>query len=450
MHFSRDSCISSVLESSWLPYTLRFSVRGFLTLTRKLLFLEVPLLALLYCLVLNQMLLSNNAMAASQAEGELSLQTRLFNQDPQSTLQENNAQSFAFAFNLSGALGEQLDAELDFFYRYDSADDERTKGDIRKLYLRWLNPHIEVLVGFNRVFWGVTEVNHLVDIVAQTDTVESPDGETKLGQAMIAFTVPFENGLADIYLLPYFRERTFPGENGRLRFSLPVDYDNPVYEDPDEDQHIDFAARIAKSFENTELALSYFQGTGRDSSYLFGVNSASILPYYPQIKQLGLEAQYIWDEWLFKLEFIHRDGQPNLFFEEEEYQAVTTGFEYTYYGLAGSASDLGIIAELLYDSRGQRALSPYEEDIALGGRWVLNNLHSAELIFLWIQDLNRFARVFAFEGSIEMGESFALSFESTIISHQPQPSVLTPLQSDRLLYDLRDDDSIEFTLSYYF
>ena len=150
------------------------------------------------------------------------------------------------------------------------------------------------------------------------------------------------------------------------------------------------------------------------------------------------------------MEFIHRDGQPNLFFEEEEYQAVTTGFEYTYYGLAGSASDLGIIAELLYDSRGQRALSPYEEDIALGGRWVLNNLHSAELMFLWIQDLNRFARVFAFEGSIEMGESFALSFESTIISHQPQPSVLTPLQSDRLLYDLRDDDSIEFTLSYYF
>jgi len=43
MHFSRDSCVSSVLESSCMPYTLRFSVRGFLALTRKLLFLDVPL-----------------------------------------------------------------------------------------------------------------------------------------------------------------------------------------------------------------------------------------------------------------------------------------------------------------------------------------------------------------------------------------------------------------------
>jgi len=43
MHFSRDSCVSSVLESSCMPYTLRFSVRGFLALTRKLLFLEAPL-----------------------------------------------------------------------------------------------------------------------------------------------------------------------------------------------------------------------------------------------------------------------------------------------------------------------------------------------------------------------------------------------------------------------
>ncbi len=42
MHFFRDSGVSSVLESLCMPYTLRFSVRCFLALTKKLLFLEVP------------------------------------------------------------------------------------------------------------------------------------------------------------------------------------------------------------------------------------------------------------------------------------------------------------------------------------------------------------------------------------------------------------------------
>jgi len=38
MHFFRGSGVSFVLESSCMPYTLRFCVRRFLVLTKKLLF----------------------------------------------------------------------------------------------------------------------------------------------------------------------------------------------------------------------------------------------------------------------------------------------------------------------------------------------------------------------------------------------------------------------------
>jgi hypothetical protein len=41
-HFYRDCCVGSVLESSCMPYTLRFSARCLFTFTKKLLFLEVP------------------------------------------------------------------------------------------------------------------------------------------------------------------------------------------------------------------------------------------------------------------------------------------------------------------------------------------------------------------------------------------------------------------------
>ena len=43
MHFFRDCRVSAVLESSCMTYTLRFCARHFLALTKKSLFLEVPL-----------------------------------------------------------------------------------------------------------------------------------------------------------------------------------------------------------------------------------------------------------------------------------------------------------------------------------------------------------------------------------------------------------------------
>ncbi len=42
MHFSRDRGVAAVLESSCIPYTLRFCVRRRLALTKKSLFLEMP------------------------------------------------------------------------------------------------------------------------------------------------------------------------------------------------------------------------------------------------------------------------------------------------------------------------------------------------------------------------------------------------------------------------
>ncbi len=54
MHFLRDSGVSAVLEHldgtlfSCLPYTLRFSARRFLALTKKSLFIEAPLIKCIY------------------------------------------------------------------------------------------------------------------------------------------------------------------------------------------------------------------------------------------------------------------------------------------------------------------------------------------------------------------------------------------------------------------
>ncbi len=83
--------------------------------------------------------------------------------------------------------------------------------------------------GIGKVFWGVTEALHLVDIINQTDLVENPDGEQKLGQPLLKFSLERDWGILDFYALPGFRERTFPGEAGRLRTHPRVDTDLASY-----------------------------------------------------------------------------------------------------------------------------------------------------------------------------------------------------------------------------
>ena len=106
------------------------------------------------------------------------------------------------------------------FGRLDSADDERTHWDIREAYLRHRSGDFETRIGVRKVFWGATESAHLVDIINQTDGVENPDGEDKLGQPMLNLAWTRAGHTVDLFVLPYFRERTFPGRHHQ--FSLAI------------------------------------------------------------------------------------------------------------------------------------------------------------------------------------------------------------------------------------
>ena len=55
-------------------------------------------------------------------------------------------------------------------------------------------------------------------------------------------------GLLEFYLMPWFRERTFPGEQGRLRAPLPVDTDEARYESRAGQHHSDVALRWSHYF----------------------------------------------------------------------------------------------------------------------------------------------------------------------------------------------------------
>ncbi len=294
------------------------------------------------------------------------------------------------------------------YLRLDQGDSARSHADIRELAWSYIAYDWELRAGLRKVFWGVTESQHLVDVINQTDLLEDPDGEAKLGQPMVNLALIRDWGTVDLFLLPYFRERSFAGEAGRLRTHPRVDVDQAVYESGDEERHIDYAVRWVHSVDVWDLGLSYFYGTSRDPSFASGVDAGELvlIPEYKLIRQVGVDAQATLDTWLWKLEAIHRVDK------DESYGALTAGFEYSFYGVFDSAYDLGMIYEYLYDSRGDEAITPFANDSMLGMRLAFNDEASSDVLLGVIVDHDAGGSAINLESSRRFGEHWKLNVKA--------------------------------------
>lgn len=324
------------------------------------------------------------------------------------------------------------------FLRATQYDSARSHADLREFFVYYATDNWEWRFGINKVYWGVTESNHLVDTINQTDFVENIDGEDKLGQPMIQATWLLESSAIDFFILPGFRERTFPGENGRLRGPLPVDTSAAEFESSDQEQHVDYAIRWSGLlFDNWDIGLHYFDGTSRDPVLEVREDNGEsrLIPKYYQMSQVGLDLQATLEAWLLKLEAIHRSTEP------EDFSALVGGFEYSLVDLTDSGLELGIIGEYLYDDRGKDSAANFQNDIFIGTRWAFNDAQSTEILAGGIFDLDRDNRSFRVEASRRLGQDKKLSLEAQIFEH------IDPADN---FYPLRNDDFLTLELGWYF
>lgn len=309
--------------------------------------------------------------------------------------------------------------EFDGFYRWSEADSQRSHGDIQDLAWIHVGDDWELRTGFRTVFWGVTEFQHLVDIINQKDFVERIDGEARLGQPMVNLSLVQPWGILDLFALVGFRERTFAGSDGWPRGPLVVADKGEQYESSRENKRVDFALRWSQTLDSLELAVSYFSGTSREPEFHQTNADGQWIPYYPIIDQLGVEALYIVDLWILKLEAISRSGMKN-----GRYMGATLGFEYTYEGVFDSVSDLGVVVEYNFDERGLSAPATYfmENDLSLGLRWALNDEASSVLLVGMIYDHKVNEKVILVEASRRLGAHWKLNLDATFFSsHSPPP-----------------------------
>ncbi len=385
------------------------------------------------------LLLLSNAVAAGEWRGDVSVDYLWFAQSPAYPGQRDSYVSAALQPEYLHDWNDGYDLfTFKVFYRIDEYDKARRRGDVRELSYLHAAEDWEITVGVSKVFWGVTESIHLVDIINQPDTVENIDGEAKLGQPMINLTLIRDWGVLSAFVLPGFRERTFPGVAGRPRFAVLIDTDNPVYESRAGKRHVDYALRYSHSLGDWDVGLSFFRGTSREPRFVVNgpiVNGLplSVAPLYEQTVQIGIDLQATLGSWLWKLEAIQRSGQG------ERFAAAAGGFEYTFVGVFDSDVDLGMIAEYLYDGRDDNVTvspfssSPFQNDLVLGLRVVRNDAQSSELLLSVIHDLDGQGLTYNIEASRRLGDSFKLSLEARGVSNVAAGSLLASFERDNRL-----------------
>lgn len=381
-------------------------------------------------------------LAGGELTGQLGFEGRLFAEQPAYAGQDEHAAALRLKLEYYRAW-EADSVVVAPYLRLGSGDEDAGQLDLREAYWLHVAEAWELRAGFNRVFWGVTESRHLVDVINQSDLVDDLDGEAKLGQPMLQLSLPTDWGTVHGFLLPYFRERTFPGEAGRLRTGLLVDTDAARYESDDEQRHLDWALRYTQHFGPLDLGLSYFEGTNRDPALLpeLRADGPVLVPYYGLIRQAGLDAQLTLDAWLWKLELLRRRGELNLLGQDEDYLAAVGGLEYTFFGVGESEADLGVLVEYLWDERGERATTPFQDDLFVGFRLGLNDIQDTAVLAGVIVDQDHGAQAWRLEASRRLGETWTGSLEAVVFAN-PQP--------EDPLYALRRDDHLMLELVYWF
>jgi len=326
------------------------------------------------------------------------------------------------------------------FLRYDQHDQERTHYDFRELFWLYYSDNWEISAGFRKIFWGVTESQHLVDVINQTDFVENFSGEEKLGQPMINFIYIHEFGTLELFLLTGFRERTFTGEKGRFRFPILIDTENPEYESSAEYKHIDFAIRYLHFAGLFDFGLSHFVGTSRAPRFT-PIDNADIDPYiqlnYDLMNQTGLEVQMTTGSWLWKFEGITRHTRGRRFY------ALTGGFEYTFSNINSTGIDIGILAEWLYDDRDQFYFppNPFSNHVFVGSRLAFNDVQSTQILAGAIVDYEESGIYPSIEASRRVGESFIVNLEARAF-YNTEPG--------DLLYFFRRDNYLQLEILWYY
>ena len=316
--------------------------------------------------------------------------------------------------------------------RYDEKDSERRYIDFQKLKYEQYFENYTLKIGNEIIFWGVNESFNIIDIINQSNLAEDMTGTKKLGQPLLSLAYDNNYGTIDLYLMPYFIERKFPSKNGRPRLALEVDQNSITYESSSKEQKLDFALRYSMVYDDYDIGIAHFHGNNRAPQLNINPSTLKFNPHYTTLSQTSLDIQATKGAWLYKLEALSaKDGN-------ERHIGVAGGFEYTFYGIRDSQSDLGLVIEYSFDDRNSY---PFNNDSVAALRWTKNDINSTSLLAGMFIDMRGNSNRFIAEYEQRINNNIKLFIDATFNGS---------IDSQDFTYAFEEDSVFSIKLARYF
>lgn len=292
--------------------------------------------------------------------------------------------------------------------------------------------------GIDTLYWAKTEVARLSNIVNQEDFSRGRDIDDQLGRAMVQLSYFSEIGLFDVFYLPHARERRFPDADSRLRTQEPI-VGEALYEDSRGAWTPSLAMRYSHWFGPLDLGVYMYHGVAHEPSFL--PVPGGLVPFYAIVTHAGTDVQYTFGAFALKNEIRHTWNQSDRNVDQVDVLAVSLGLEYAFYGVTNSDVDLVFIGEYAYDSRKRLAVTPYQDDLILGGRLEWNTISATKIELLYFDDLDFNTSGLSIELTHRMKENLTITLRGQTFFN---------VDSHDILFGIQGDDNLRLSLTFAF
>ena len=389
-----------------------------------------------------------HSVELSLTKGSIGIESYYYPEDVETEQKHGNVSVFTQAENYLD-INENLYGIITPFARLDSNDSNRNRFDLVDGYLSYNDGPMTLNVGMRKISWSVTESVNLIphqviDIINQRDVAGDTSGKDKFGTLMINPVYQSDTLLIEGFVLPYFRERTYPSLEAREHpFQAAFDLTNDgLFTDTDDERRLSWAVRLEAVMASTNVALIHYNGYALQPLFEFNATGTQLNKLYYLVNMTGITVQSSLNKWLFKTETAYFDTglNPSGFNLPDNYISSVTGVEYTFIRPRETA-DISVFAEWLYDERDDGLDGvQFQNDLFFGARWQSNDLNSSELVAGIVKDLDESALVTHIEYQSRFNEKFRLNVVLRFFT----------AGTENPLYAIRKDDFINTKFQYYF
>ena len=374
-------------------------------------------------------------------KGNIGVETAYFHHDIDNKRDNQSALRFEIEGKYKIKDNQKFVAKLKAVY--DMNDRKRRYFDFNDLYFQHDFKDYSFLIGKNTRFWGAMEFYNQSDTFNTKDWLDNPfDYDSKLGSWNIAYTRFFDD--SELSIIVKLNESKQRMQESRSVYNFkPYKYDEKL--DTHSDDIPTIYLKYSSSIEDKQIDYSLIYQNGYDEQrYLVPKmskdNNISVKQHaYSVDKFMGFGTMVRGDT-LYKTELAYTSSHDE---KVSDYAQGSIGLEHTLYGV-WDKMDLGLIAEYYkykaFQSNRYNAKKLgkiFDDDLALGARFTLNDISSSEILAGWDIDRHNRENIFSVEYKTRLQDRYKVE-----VSYQH----LTP-KKDSTFKKL---DSVKAQIGYYF